>query len=306
MHINKAALTPVFSQRSASRNTKVAQFMLNFLQISGCHVDMPMPSATPPQRPGLPALAVLLFALLHPLHSPAQDTLGRIENEGIERTGERQATQRRIDALDAQNRELLEDYRGELRIVQGLETYVAMLGQQIEGQNEEIDIITTSISDVAVIERQVLPLLSRMIDSLEQFIALDMPFLREERANRVEGLRSLLGRSDVTVAEKARRVFEAYQIETEFGRTIEAYKAKVALAGGEFDADFLRIGRIALMYRTVGDGRLGRWDAQAGQWRELPATPYRRLIEQGLRVARQEIAPELISIPLNPAQVASE
>jgi len=247
-----------------------------------------------------------LLLLVLPLPGTAQQPLERIEDEGIERTAERQETQRRIDALDAQNRELLEDYRGELRIVQGLETYVSMLGQQIEGQDQEIEILTTSIGDVAVIERQVLPLLLRMIDSLEQFIELDLPFLRAERSTRVERLRTLLGRSDVTVAEKARRVFEAYQIETEFGRTIEAYKAKLQLPGGDFDADFLRIGRIALMYRTVGDGRLGRWDEASGQWRELPATPYRRLIEQGLRVARQEIAPELISIPLNPAQVASE
>jgi hypothetical protein len=70
-----------------------------------------------------------------------------------------------------------------------------------------------------------------------------------------------------------------------------------------FDADFLRIGRVALIYRTVGDERLGFWNKQSGQWQSLPGTPYRRMVEQGLKVARQEIAPELISIPLNPAHV---
>lgn len=238
--------------------------------------------------------------------SSAQDTLRQIEDQGIARTDERQATQQRIDALDSANRQLLDEYRSELRIVQGLETYVSMLDQQMDGQTAEIDILQTSIGDVAVIERQVLPLLARMVDGLQKFVSLDLPFLVEERNQRVERLRALLGRSDVTVAEKARRVFEAYQIETEFGRTIEAYKAKLPLEGAEFDADFLRIGRIALLYRTVGDGRLGHWSTADGRWDDLPATPYRRLIEQGLRIARQEIAPELISIPINPSKVAAQ
>ena len=249
-------------------------------------------------------LATSFFSLLFLSGiSAAQNTLRQIEDEGMVRTSERQILQRQIDALDTANRALLDEYRSELRIVEGLETYLGLLGQQIDGQDVEIETLRTSVGDVAVVERQMLPMLARMVTSLEKFIGLDMPFLASERSQRVERLRALLERSDVTVAEKARRVFEAYQIETEFGSTIEAYKAKLPLAEGDFDADFLRIGRIALLYRTIGDGRVGHWDQSAGTWQALPSTPYRRLIEKGLRVARQEIAPELISIPLNPSKV---
>ena len=146
--------------------------------------------------------------------------------------------------------------------------------------------------------------MARMIDGLEQFIELDVPFLlEEERLPRVAKLRGMLARADVTVAEKARRVFEAYQIESDYGRTIEAYTGKLDLDGGSFDAEFLRVGRVALMYRTIGDQRHGFWDRTREHWTELPPTPYRRMMEQGLKVARQEIAPELITVPLNPSHV---
>ena len=248
-------------------------------------------------------LACTLIAALAAAPTVAQDTLERIENEGLTRNQERRETQARVDTLNAENRQLLEDYRGELRIVRGLEDYVAMLDQQLTAQGGEIATLEQSIGDVAVIERQILPLLARMIDSLETFISLDVPFLLEERETRVARLRALLARSDVTAAEKARRVFEAYQIESDFGRTIEAYKAKLDPGGGTVDADMLRVGRVGLYYRTIGDARIGYWNHERGQWQPLPDTPYRRLVQQGLRVARKEIAPELVSIPLVPSEV---
>jgi len=236
----------------------------------------------------------------------AQDTgtLRAIEREGGERNEERREAQAAVDGVHDETRTLIDAYREELRIVEGLETYVDLLATQLEGQAQEISILQTSITDVAVIERQILPLLARMIDGLEQFIALDTPFLGAERNARVQRLRSLLTRSDVTVAEKARRVFEAYQIESDYGRTIEAYRAKLSIDGGSFDADFLRVGRVALLYRTVGDERLGFWNDD--HWEPLPDSPYRRFIEKGLRVARQEVAPELLTIPLASSRVETD
>jgi hypothetical protein len=138
-----------------------------------------------------------------------EEILEAIEEQGLARSGERREAQKQIDRLNEANRALLDQYRAELKIVEGLETYVGMLGRQLDSQAGEIATLQTSIGDVAVIQRQVQPLLARMIDSLDSFIALDMPFLAAEREDRVTRLRALLGRSDVTVAEKTRRVFEA-------------------------------------------------------------------------------------------------
>jgi hypothetical protein len=236
------------------------------------------------------------------LPASAQETVKQIEQEGIERIEEGQKAQKQVDALHKDTRSMVDDYYARLKLVEGLRLYNTMLQRQLDNQEEEIGILQKSIGDVATVERQVLPLMSRMIDGLEQFIALDIPFLMDERQQRTKKLRDLLPRSDVTVAEKTRRVLEAYQVENDYGRTIEAYKDKLALDGGSFDADFLRIGRVGLMYRTVGNGDVGFWDVESGGWVGLDAVPYRRYIEQGLKVAKQEIAPELISIPLNPEQ----
>jgi hypothetical protein len=230
----------------------------------------------------------------------AQDQVKQIEKEGLERTAAGQLVQQEVDGLHQETRNLVDEYQSHLKLVEGLRMYNDMLQRQLENQDSEINLLQTSIGDVAIVERQILPLMSRMIDGLEQFVELDIPFLLVERRQRIEKLRGLLLRADVTVAEKTRRVLEAYQVENDYGRTIEAYKDKVAIAGGSFDADFLRIGRVALLYRLVGNEGVGYWDAVNGGWTDLESGAWRRYIEQGLKVARQEIAPELISVSLDP------
>ena len=89
------------------------------------------------------------------------------------------------------------------------------------------------MDQVDVINRQIFPLMERMTDGLDQSVALDIPFLLEERTNRVDGLKLLMSRSDVSVAEKFRKVMEAYQIELDYGSSAEFYKQSLDL-GGDF------------------------------------------------------------------------
>ncbi len=247
-------------------------------------------------------LLVCLLIVSLPQSVGAQSALDAIEREGAERIGEGQSAQARIDDISQRNRSLEDDYLAELKIVQGLETYVGLLDMQLDGQRDEMEVLQRSITDVAVIERQILPLMLRMVDSLEKFVELDVPFLVQERRSRIDKMRAMLGRSDVTVAEKSRRVFEAYQIENEYGRTIERYTAKLDLEGASYDAEFLRIGRLGLLYTTVGSGLVGFWDNRTRSWQPLESTPWSRMLEQGFKVAGQEVAPQLIHVPLDPTQ----
>lgn len=246
-------------------------------------------------------VAVVLVGLLS-TGALAQDQVREIEREGIERTAEGRETQQSVDKLHDQSRKLIDEYYAHLKLVDGLKLYNGMLQQQLDGQAEEIGILQTSIADVATVERQILPLMSRMIDGLEHFIGFDVPFLMDERQQRVADLRGLLPRADVTVAEKSRRVMEAYQIENDYGRTIEAYRGKLALGTATFDADFLRVGRVSLMYRVVGSNDVGYWDHTNKDWVPLEGGRWRRYVAQGLKVARQEVAPELISVALDSQQ----
>ena len=227
---------------------------------------------------------------------PAQQ-IDQVLAQGERRVRLAQESQQRVDSVVNQTRSIADQYRQTLREIEGLEVYNALLERQVARQEDQKVQIRTSIDQVTVIRRQIVPLMDRMIAGLEQFVALDVPFLAEERQARVERLKNMLERQDVTVAEKFRRVMEAYQIENEYGRTIEDYKGSLEVDGLVREVDFLRIGRVALIYQTTDGQRQGVWDQRSGQWVELGGE-YRNRIRQGLRVARRQIAPELIILPI--------
>ncbi|MFX4227471.1 MAG: DUF3450 domain-containing protein [Porticoccaceae bacterium] len=141
-----------------------------------------------------------------------------------------------------------------------------------------------------------------MIDALEQFVGLDMPFHLEERNNRVERLRNNLGRSNLSSAEKFRQVLEAYSIEMEYGNAIEAYTETVPVDGVQQDVNILRIGRIALMYQTKDLSQSAVW--QDGSWQTLDED-WNADIAEGLKIARQQSPINIMSIPVSAPQEAT-
>ena len=143
----------------------------------------------------------------------------------------------------------------------------------------------------------VTPLMLRMIDALEATVELDLPFLIDERTERVANLRRLMTRAAVSSAEKYRLIMEAYQTENEYGRTIEAYRSTLKRGDRDVKVDFLRFGRIALVYQTLDGMESGVWNQQKKTWDPLDAS-YRTAIRQGLRIARKQAAPDLIRLPL--------
>jgi hypothetical protein len=206
-----------------------------------------------------------------------------------------------IDGVVDVTRARIEEYRAVMKEVDGLVVYNTLLQRQIDDQNETLRQIRESIDNVQFVERQILPLLTRMIDGLEQFVALDVPFLAEERNSRVANLTTVLERADVTAAEKFRVVMEAWQIENDYGRTIEAYTDELVINGNTREVDVLRIGRVALMYQTP-DGQIsGSWDKEAGDWVEVDSS-YRNAIRNGIRLARNQIGPDLLLLPISSPQ----
>ncbi len=157
----------------------------------------------------------------------AGQAVDRIVAAEERRIQQAQASQTTIDGIVDETRETVEEYRGVVKEIDGLIVYNTLLDRQIEDQEQELSNLRISIDSVTDIERQILPLLTRMIDGLERFVALDVPFLAEERTERVTGLRELLSRADVTSAEKFRVVMEAWQIENDYGRTIFAYRGEL-------------------------------------------------------------------------------
>ncbi|MEJ2383966.1 MAG: DUF3450 domain-containing protein [Xanthomonadales bacterium] len=228
----------------------------------------------------------------------AQVNVDQVTQEGEKRADAGAAEQRRVEQIANQTADLLNDYNTVSKVVDGLVTYNTLLQRQIANQEAEKEALNESIKNVALIERQIIPLMTRMLDGLEAFISLDTPFLLKERNERIERLRGMMERSDVSAAEKFRRVIEAYQIENDYGRTIEAYKDTVDIDGVTQEADFLRIGRVSLAYQTIGAGTTGAWDKDAGQFVKLDDAEFKNQVMHGIKVARKQVAPDLLIVPV--------
>ncbi len=206
-------------------------------------------------------------------------------------------SQQRVDKISEQIQSKLQQFKTVNKEVDGLTVYNKQMQTQIDNQLVELQQLANSMEQVSIIERQVSPLMARMIDTLATFVELDVPFLPDERSKRIADLNSMLARADVSVAEKFRRVLEAYQVEVEYGRTIEAYTGLQQVDGQELDVDFLRIGRVSLVYRSRDGQSLGVWDQAKHAWQPL-ASEYRSDINKALRIARKQLAPDLIVVPV--------
>jgi hypothetical protein len=217
---------------------------------------------------------------------------------GEQRATEGKAAQAQIDKLGDQTDDIEGKYKQVTKVVDGLKVYNGLLQKQVNNQVTEMTALADSIDKVSLIERQIVPLMVRMLDSLEEFIRLDVPFLGEERSERTTRLRNMMERSDVTAAEKFRRILEAYQIENEYGRTIEAYKGSLEVGGKNRQVDFLRVGRVALLYQTVGGEQTGAWNQADRTWETLAPELYKQDVAKGLRVARKQVAPDLLVLPI--------
>ena len=246
-------------------------------------------------------VCVSLMLISIPMILPAQ-VLSQILETQTERTLIAQESQVRVDKVVTQTRSMEDHYRANLKEIDGLRIYNKLLELQVENQERVKVDLEQSIANVAIVNRQIVPVMTRMIDSLEQFIALDVPFLNQERTDRVEALKELMSRQDVTVAEKFRKVTEAYQIENDYGRTIETYKDTLDLDGAILELDFLRIGRIALMYQSV-DGKIsGVWNQDTQSWDD--ASSQRNQIKLGLRIAKKQVPPDLVILPVDSPEAA--
>ena len=233
----------------------------------------------------------------------ADPELDQAVKQRIERNQARVASQNKVDAYGDETDKLAAQYRSALHQIDSLRVYNRQISGLIASQREEVVSLRDQLDNVALVGRQVTPLMLEMIDALAAFVALDVPFLLRERGERVKELRDLMDRADVTDAERYRRIIQAYQIENDYGRTIEAYKGELEDGGSSRTVDFLRIGRVALLYQTLDGSETGSWDPRQAAWTE--ASDYRSSVQQGLRIARKQAAPDLLRLPVPAAEPAT-
>lgn len=247
---------------------------------------------------------VISFPILFMAGNASSAILDEVQEIGEKKMSEAVKSQEKIDKIVEGAQERLIQYRSLLKQIEGLEAYNEQLSTQVAGQLNLIARFDASISQVALIERQMAPLVEKMAASLQDFIELDLPFDFEERQERMAFIQDNLAAADIDVAEKFRQVIEAYQIENTYGRKIDTYQDIVTLNGTEQDVNVLRVGRIAMVCQTKDATTSARWDNDNRTWEVLDNVTYRNAIRNGIKMAKKQASINILTLPIAAPEVA--
>lgn len=206
------------------------------------------------------------------------------------------ATQKRINQLANQTRQMLASYMQTEQQVDQLKKYNSNLQKLISNQQQRISSLNKQMGQISGVEHGIVPLMEEMIAGLKQFIDLDVPYQLKQRRATVQKLQALMTNSDVSIAEKYRQIMNAYQNEISDGRTIDSYRAELKLDGHQQTVNFLRVGRIVLCYQTLDQSQTGCWNQRKHEWQ--PMNGFRSAVQSGLRIARKQVSPNLIILPV--------
>ncbi|RCU49406.1 DUF3450 domain-containing protein [Corallincola holothuriorum] len=233
--------------------------------------------------------------------SATAEPLSDVQAESVRIHKEAAKSQDKIDSLYEQSQDLLVEYREVVDQTENLKVYNDHLQRLVNDQNAVLSSLQTQIDGIEETRQGVVPLMYRMIDTLEQFIALDVPILLKDRTERVERLRELMGRSDVTTSEKYRQVLEAYQIENDYGNKIASYQGELELDGSVVTVDLFHLGRVVFVAQSLDQKNAWVWDNDARAWQVL-GDEYLNPITQAIRMARKQAAVDLIKLPVKAAE----
>lgn len=243
--------------------------------------------------------ALVLFPSLLTAQS---NNVSELINKQISSQQEAITSQQSINRLDTETQQLLQEYRHLLSELDALQTNNTKLQHQLNQQQESILNKQNELAQVQISQQQIYPHILRMHEVLIQFIHLDIPFLTEERHNRVEQLQQLMSDPSLGIGEKYRRLIEAYRVEAEYGHHIEAYSGQVKKGAKSLSVEFLRLGRIGFYYLSLDGSYAAAWDKSQKQWTKLDKSQL-PAVKQAIQVAKKIVPPELLRLPLHAPEV---
>jgi len=235
----------------------------------------------------------------------AESELNSIISSKQQTQRQAQKTQQQIIALDEKTNEVVNEYRALLRENTILNTYNQQLEKQKLQQQKKLQSLATNMANVREVRMELMPLMQEMVKVLTLFVNNDIPFLWQERQLRLTELNNLLDNPNINVADKYRRIVEAYQIETEYGDTIETWQAQLPLSTEDKAVQLIKVGRIALYYLTPDQQIAGYWDNNDRTWKTLPES-WLTKVKQAYQVADNKTVPSLLALPYLPAQLQQE
>ncbi|HBV75473.1 MULTISPECIES: DUF3450 domain-containing protein [Vibrio] len=236
--------------------------------------------------------------------SVSADSLSNARN--IERQTNQNATnaQKKIDANSDQSFQLQAEVEQLQAQVDNLSLYQDHLNKLVASQEAEKTNIDSQLIDIAETRQGVVPLMYHMIDGLQSLVEQGVPVRLQSREKRLDDLKTLMGRADISDAEKYRRILEAYQIELDYGSKLGTYEGEIELADSDTrQVDLLYVGRITLLARSKDAQHAWLWSQAEKQWQEVNSDQ-KAEINKAYAMAAKQQAPSLLTLPLSVTKVS--
>ncbi|HET7675337.1 MAG TPA: DUF3450 domain-containing protein [Gammaproteobacteria bacterium] len=213
-------------------------------------------------------------------------------------------SQQKINALTDQTEDAATKYAQALAEARSYEQYAKQLTALVKSQQDQVVSINQQLKGIEGTRRGIAPLMNNMVQTLADFVSLDLPFQKEEREQRVQDLKDLMSRADVAISEKYRLILQDYLTELDYGRDLGTYDGTLGSGKNAKAVQFVRIGRICLMYQTLDGSETGYWDANQKKW--VVDNSYAQAFKEAVGMANQKGTPQLLTVPVPAPQPASQ
>ena len=223
---------------------------------------------------------------------------------GKARQAAEKTSQSKIDEMEEQTSVIISEFKTVSKQIEGLRVYNAQMRQQIQRQEERLKEIDKTLKEAQIMQRQIPPFTRRMLAGIETSIELDLPFNQSERRERIAFAKAALDNPTVSPAEGLRQVLEAFNVEAEYGRKIDAYKDSIVINDELREGNILRVGRLAMVFQTADETQTHAWNNVTRAWEELDNS-YRNPTRRGLRIANKLATVDLMELPLPAATEAN-
>ncbi|MBD1574987.1 DUF3450 domain-containing protein [Vibrio sp. S11_S32] len=190
--------------------------------------------------------------------------------------------------------------------VDNLTIYQQHLTKLVASQEQEKIATQAQIEEIAKTRQGVVPLMYYMLDGYKSLIHQGTPVRMASREQRLADLELLMGRADISEAEKYRRILEAYQIEIDYGTKLGSYEGEITLANNDTrQVDLLYLGRVSLLARSKDTEHIWLWVQASKQWQAVDSSQ-RVEINKAYALASKQQAPSLLNLPLSLSKLESQ
>ncbi|MFP4034323.1 MAG: DUF3450 domain-containing protein [Desulfovermiculus sp.] len=237
---------------------------------------------------------LLVAAQLFPLNIWAEN---RVEKPVEDSIDIRQSTQQQRDKWREERERLLaqleelEDQNAKLQ--KEHDVLEQTLGDEQKRRTEKKE----QLADIKEISNQIQPFLDELLHTIDIRVSQGLPFLPEERKDRMQDLQEMNADPEVSTSEKYRKIMEALLIEAEYGFTTEVYQEEIPVQGETILVNVFRLGRLNLFYLSLDRESCGFYNIAEKSWQPLSPV-YLRDIRAAVEIATKRRTAELLTLPL--------